>query len=87
MACGTPVLGSDSGEIPKIIQATGGGLVFPEGAVSSLAEAMLQLAGSAELRRNLAQVGRETVLTSYDQLHLTRRFATVIEGALRNSKS
>jgi L-malate glycosyltransferase len=84
MACGTPVLGSDSGEIPKIIRATGGGLVFPEGAVSSLAEAMLQLAASVELRSDLARVGREAVLTSYSQVHLTRRFASVIEDALRN---
>ena len=87
MACGTPVLGSDSGEIPKIIKATGGGLIFPEGAVSSLAEAMLQLARSAELRSNLARTGREAVLTSYNQVQLTRRFASVIEEAVRKVKS
>jgi glycosyltransferase involved in cell wall biosynthesis len=87
MACGTPVLGSDSGEIPKIIKATGGGLVFPEGDVSSLAEVMLQLARSAELRSNLARAGREAVLTSYDQVHLSRRFAAVIEAALGKVQS
>ena len=29
--CGVPVVGSDSGEIPWLIELTGGGLVFPEG--------------------------------------------------------
>ncbi len=29
--CGVPVVGSDSGEIPWLIELTGGGLTFPEG--------------------------------------------------------
>ena len=31
LACGTPVLGSDSGAIPEVIEQTKGGLIFPEG--------------------------------------------------------
>ena len=61
--------------------------MFHEGAVASLAEAMLHLGASVELRSDLARTGREAVLTSYDQLHLTRRFAAVIEGALRKVSS
>ena len=38
MWCGTPVVGSDSGEIPWVIETTGGGEIFPEGDVEALAD-------------------------------------------------
>ena len=31
LLCGTPVIGSSSGEIPWVVTTTGGGLVYPEG--------------------------------------------------------
>jgi glycosyltransferase involved in cell wall biosynthesis len=87
MACGTPVIGSDSGEIPKILTETGGGIVFPEGNASALAEAMLQLGKSSELRCEFAEKGRASVLVTYDQKHLARRFAEVIESAVQGTKA
>jgi glycosyltransferase involved in cell wall biosynthesis len=85
MACGTPVIGADSGEIPKIITATGGGLVFREGDASALAQAMLTLGSSAELRDELASRGRSSSLVMYDQRNLARRFASVIDRAVSES--
>ncbi len=81
MACGTPVLGSDSGEIPQVIRETGGGLVVPEGDVARTAEALQKLASSAELRRTLVERGQVSVERMYDQRVLVRRFAEVIEEA------
>ncbi len=43
MACGTPVLGSDSGEIPNLIRDTGGGVTFAERDVPGLATALRHL--------------------------------------------
>jgi glycosyltransferase involved in cell wall biosynthesis len=57
MWCGVPVVGSDSGAIPWVIETTGGGLVFPEGDVGALAAALDQLAANPELRRTLADRG------------------------------
>jgi len=37
MAAGTPVIGSDSGNVPVLVRETGGGCVFPEGDVQALA--------------------------------------------------
>ena len=59
--CGVPVVGSDSGEIPWLIELTGGGLVFPEGDVDALTEALQQLRASPALREQLAQNGRAAV--------------------------
>lgn len=81
MACGTPVVGSDSGEIPNIIAATGGGLVFPEGDVDQFAERLRRLAESAELRASLAARGEQAVVRLYDQRQLVRTFASVIAAA------
>ena len=59
--CGVPVIGSDSGEIPWVIGLTGGGLVFPEGDVGALAARLAELRASPELRRQLADTGRQAV--------------------------
>jgi len=57
MSCGVPVVGSDSGEIPWVINSTGGGLVVPEGAVDSLRDALVRLRDSPALRCELAERG------------------------------
>jgi glycosyltransferase involved in cell wall biosynthesis len=59
--CGVPVVGSDSGEIPWLLQSTGGGLVFPEGDVQQLAAHLQELRTDPALRRSLAERGREAV--------------------------
>lgn len=59
--CGVPVVGSDSGEIPWLIELTGGGLVFPEGDSDALAARLKTLRDAPQLRRQLADSGRAAV--------------------------
>ncbi len=59
--CGVPVVGSDSGEIPWLIELTGGGLVYPEGDSEALAARLAELREQPELRERLAQTGRTAV--------------------------
>ena len=82
MACGTPVVGSSSGEIPNVINATGGGLIFPEQDTHALAENLTLLAGAPSLRRNLIDRGQRSVAELYDQRHLVRSFASVIKDVI-----
>jgi glycosyltransferase involved in cell wall biosynthesis len=56
-ACGVPVIGSDSGEIPFVINDTG--LVVPEGDSVALHLAMAHLADSPDLRRKFSEAGIE----------------------------
>lgn len=65
MACHTPVVGSDSGEIPHVIGDAG--LIFPEGDVQALAAHLLRLAADPALRAELAQRGRSRVLAHFTQ--------------------
>jgi glycosyltransferase involved in cell wall biosynthesis len=59
--CGVPVVGSDSGEIPWVIELTKGGLVYPEGDHESLALRLRELRDSPDRRAELASTGRESV--------------------------
>ena len=59
--CGVPVVGSDSGEIPWLIELTGGGLIFPEGDVEELAGRLSRLREEPALRERLAKAGRAAV--------------------------
>jgi glycosyltransferase involved in cell wall biosynthesis len=59
--CGVPVVGSDSGEIPWLIELTGGGLTFPEGDRDQLAAQLTKLREAPALRGDLAKTGRAAV--------------------------
>ncbi|MBN1516843.1 glycosyltransferase [Candidatus Sumerlaeota bacterium] len=63
MACGANVIGSDSGEIPRVIGDAG--LIFAEGDAQALAAKIDQLAQDANLRNELRRRGREKVEREY----------------------
>ena len=81
LACGTPVLGSDSGEIGSLIQLTGGGRVFAEGNAASLANELRPLVCDEAERKRLAEIGRAKVLSDFTNASLTARFAETIDAA------
>jgi L-malate glycosyltransferase len=78
MACGTPVIGSDSGEIPYLIEATQGGLTFSEGNAPALAERLDRLISDAKLRTTLATQGREAVTEKYSNGKIVAHFIQAI---------
>jgi len=82
LACGTPVVGSDSGEIPNLLRTTGGGLIFPEGKAEALARQIRRLVVEPALRRELVTKGRPSVLAEYTNRPLAERFAQAIEHAV-----
>ena len=82
MACGTAVIGSSSGEIPNVIQATGGGRIFPERDAAALAQDLNLLVGSPEMLRSLEYQGQRSVAELYDQKRLVRKFAAVIDDVI-----
>lgn len=83
MACGTPVVGSSSGEIPNLLQKTGGGRVFEEGNPTALATALRTLGTDPALRRRLAEQGRRSVQAEFTDATLADRFIQTIQAASR----
>ncbi len=63
MACGVPVIGSDSAEIPNVVGDAG--LVVAEGDAEALRGAIERLLTDAELRHALAEKGRARALARY----------------------
>ena len=81
MACGVPVIGSDSGEIPHV--AGDAGLIFTEGQVDALRACLAKLVDKPELRANLGRQGRERVLAHYTQAQIADRTYQVYRSMLR----
>lgn len=79
MACQVPVIGSDSGEIPMVIGPAG--LVFPEGQVEALAQAMAYLAQDHRLRLELGKRGRMRVLEHFTWETVARALTKLIRRA------
>jgi glycosyltransferase involved in cell wall biosynthesis len=71
MACETPVIGSNSGEIPHVIDDAG--LIFSEGNAFELAACVLRLLEDPELYASLASRGRQRVQERYTQEHIARQ--------------
>lgn len=63
MACKVPVIGSNSGEIPYVINNAG--LVFPEGDVAALANCLTHLIDNPNLREDMGYKGYEKVMIRY----------------------
>jgi glycosyltransferase involved in cell wall biosynthesis len=75
MACGIPVVGASSGEIPHILGDVG--LVVPEDDVAALAAALRALAEQPKLCAALAERGRRRVLEHFTQERVAQRLAEV----------
>lgn len=82
MACGAAVVGSDSGEIPKLIADTDGGLVSPERDPRALADRLSALIRDPARRAALAEAGRLAVEERYALPAIARRFADTIASAV-----
>jgi glycosyltransferase involved in cell wall biosynthesis len=71
MACETPVIGSNSGEIPYVIGDAG--LVFQEGNVQELTACVRRLLDDTQLYATLAAKGRQRVLDNYTQERIAQQ--------------
>jgi glycosyltransferase involved in cell wall biosynthesis len=80
MACGVPVIGSDSGEIPHVIGDAG--LVFPEEQVDVLRAHLGRLLGDPSFHQDLARRGRERVLARFTQAQVAAQTYQVYRAVL-----
>ncbi|MCW3046968.1 MAG: glycosyl transferase, group 1 family protein [Solirubrobacterales bacterium] len=82
LLCGTPVVGAASGEIPWVIETTGGGRVFPEGDVAALAAVLGELRADPNLRARLAATGRRGVVERLSPRVAAAELDRLMRGAL-----
>ncbi len=80
MACGVPVIGSDSGAIPDVIGDAG--LVVPEGDIGALAGYLRDLMQNDDLRHDLAVRGRQRVTDHFTQAQVAALHVAVYRALL-----
>ncbi|MBN1826473.1 MAG: glycosyltransferase [Candidatus Eisenbacteria bacterium] len=83
MACGVPVVGSDSGSIPEVIGE--GGRVVPEGDPTELAAVLCELRDNAEERKNLGRAGRERVLKHFTWQRVAEIYKSIYRDLLEGT--
>jgi glycosyltransferase involved in cell wall biosynthesis len=81
LACGTPVVGSDSGEIPKLLSLSEGGITFPERDVQALADALRQMIQNRRLREEFAGKGRSWALRHVSLNAVAEKMAATMDRA------
>jgi glycosyltransferase involved in cell wall biosynthesis len=82
MACGVPVLGSSSGEIPAVIGDAG--VVFREGDPQNLAADLNRLYSAVDLRADLRRRGLSRVATHFALPVVARRYASLFLSLVDN---
>jgi len=82
MACQVPVIGSDSGEIPYVIEDAG--LTFPEGNVDALRDRLLQLMSHPNLATDLAKRGYERAMAHYTNRAIAQQQLDFYKQVLTN---
>jgi len=87
LACETPVVGTDSGEIPRLLERTQGGITVQERNANSLAEGLRTMALRPNLRRRYAQQGAEYVRENLSHRSLAEIFARSIRQAVSKPKA
>ena len=75
MACATPVVGSDSGEIPHVIGAAG--LIYPERDCAALAAQLQLLLDEPRRRAELGGAGRRRVLAYFTMAQIAAQTVAV----------
>ena len=79
MSCGTPVIGSSSGEIPNLIRKSGGGLVFSERDPVDFAKCLREIITQKDLRQKLGEKGRKWVESEVSVSAVATKMATALQ--------
>lgn len=80
MACRIPVVGSDSGEIPHVIQEAG--LIFPEGDAAALSDRLMALIDQPQMALELGDRGYRRALAEYTNQALAKKCLAFYEHLL-----
>jgi len=73
MACGVPVVQPNHGSFPELLNDAGGGVLYDIGDESGLTNAIGSLMDDSDLRRRLAEQGRESVHDRFTDVIMAER--------------
>jgi glycosyltransferase involved in cell wall biosynthesis len=82
MERGRPVVASDVGGLPEIVEHGRTGLLVPSGDADALAEALVAVAGDSARAAMMGAAGRERALAEFSQERCTDRIEAIYGAAL-----
>ena len=82
MGCETPVVASDAGGLPEVVENEVTGFVVPKGDADALAAAIDRLLADAELRKQMGKAGRTRALARFDWDRTVEQFNLVYEKVI-----
>jgi len=77
MGCETPVVASDAGGLPEVVEHGVTGLIVPRGDSTALAEAMGSLLADPVRRAQMGRAGRERSLRLFDWDRTAEQFEQI----------
>ena len=82
MATGLPIVGTNAGGIPEIVEDGYNGLIGPAGDFSALAANLVRLIEDSKLRREMGAAGRQCAKKRFSWSHIADQFLDVYRNAL-----
>lgn len=83
MACGTPVVASETGGIPELLHHEKEGILVPPGDSQALANAIVRLLENADLYESIVNAALERVAKTYEVGNIAMQTAAFYEQVLR----
>ncbi len=79
MSCGVPFVATGKGEIQKIAEESGAGLIA-DNVVDSIYEKLIFLMNHPDVREEMGKKGRDFVKKYYDRKHIAQRLLEIIDS-------
>ena len=79
MSCEVPVIATNAGGLPEVVESGKSGFLCPVGDVDGMAEAALRLLGDEALRRSFGEAGRRRAVEVFGQDAVVARYRAVYE--------
>ena len=79
MACEVPVISSDAGGLPEVVEDGVTGFMRPVGDVEGMTAATLRLLGDEDLRRRLGEAARRQAVARFSQDTVVGRYRSLYE--------
>jgi N-acetyl-alpha-D-glucosaminyl L-malate synthase BshA len=82
MACGVPVVGSDAGGLPEVVQHAETGFLLPVGDVEGMAARTLEILKDDERRREMGHAGRRRAASLFGADRIVSQYEQYYEKVL-----
>jgi glycosyltransferase involved in cell wall biosynthesis len=82
LACGTPVVGFDTGGVPEMVGHGSEGFIVPQRDAVGLATRLAQLLSDEPMRAQMRQSARQKVLSQYSEAVVAQRYVALYERML-----